>query len=65
MTNPFKRQEPWTPNLSEIHEYVNDLHRITLLRDKSEGEEREDYDNIIHCMQRVMVVINKPPVVLK
>lgn len=67
MTNPFRKpQEPWHPNFDEIHEYSLDLQRITLLRDKTPmGEERERYDNIIKCMQLVMVVINSPPVKLK
>lgn len=45
--------------LSEITQYVTDLQRITLLRDKArESEERDDYDNIIHCMQEVLIFMN-------
>lgn len=45
--------------LAETTQYVNDLQRITLLRDKCTNlQEKSDYDNIIHCMQEVMLFMN-------
>jgi hypothetical protein len=45
--------------LSETTEYVNDLQRITLLRDKcKDPDEKASYDNMIHCMQEVLLFMN-------
>lgn len=47
-------------NLAEVHQYVNDLDRITLLRDKASNEaEKQQYDEVLYVMQKVMVEINK------
>lgn len=44
---------------AETTQYVKDLHRITMLRDKCQDpEERAEYDNIIHCMQEVILFMN-------
>jgi hypothetical protein len=59
MTNPFKKT--WQPNLSEIHEYVLDLQRVSMLRDKAAGDERKAYDDIIHVMQEVLIFLNTEP----
>jgi hypothetical protein len=40
------------PDLVEIHQYVQDIDRITLLRDKCNNlEEKARYDVVIECMQ--------------
>lgn len=45
--------------LSETTEYINDLQRITLLRDKCDNpKEKASYDNIISIMQEVIVYMN-------
>jgi hypothetical protein len=45
--------------LSETTQYVNDLQRITLLRDKSsDPSEIANYDNLIHVMQEVLLFMN-------
>lgn len=45
--------------LAEIHLYVDDLQRITLLRNKCEaGEERNNYDRMIHTMQEALIFMN-------
>jgi hypothetical protein len=45
--------------LSETTQYVTDLQRVTLLRDRcKDAEERASYDNIIHCMQEVLEFMN-------
>lgn len=44
---------------SEIALYVQDLQRITLLRDKSKDDERKRYDNVIKVMQLSLEVISK------
>lgn len=57
----------WTPKpsklsvaLAEIHEYTQDLNRITLLRDKCRDEkERTNYSTTIHCMQEVLTLLNE------
>lgn len=55
----IKRPATITTSLSEIHEYANDLQRITLLRDKCQDpKEREDYTTSIHRMQEVLVFLN-------
>lgn len=57
----FKRA--WKPQFDEIHQYSLDLQRITLLRDKcDDNEERNAYSDIIHVMQEVMIIINRPPI---
>lgn len=45
--------------LAETHEYINDLQRITLLRDKCQNaDERANYDKLLHVMQEVLVFMN-------
>lgn len=45
--------------LAETTQYINDLQRVTLLRDKCEDPgERAHYDVMIHCMQEVMLFMN-------
>lgn len=45
--------------LAEIHGYIDDLQRITLLRDKATGkEERTRYDRMIHTMQEAFIFMN-------
>lgn len=45
--------------LAETTQYVNDLQRVTLLRDKcSDPTEREEYDNVLHCMREVLLFMN-------
>lgn len=45
--------------LAETTQYINDLQRITLLRDKCEDpDEKAAYDNAIHCMQEVLIFMN-------
>ena len=44
---------------SETHEYINDLQRVTLLRDKcQDATERGHYSQAIHAMQEVLIFIN-------
>jgi hypothetical protein len=57
----LRQKRIWQPKLSEIHEYTLDLQRVTLLRDKSEGQERLNYDTCIDVMQKVLVFLNTPP----
>lgn len=58
----LRRKKPWTPNLSEIHEYTHDLQRITMLRDKCTDEkEKRTYDHCIHVMQEVLIFLNTKP----
>lgn len=60
MINPFKSD--WQPNMAEIHEYIQDLQRITLLRDKSDQPaEIEGYTTTIHVMQEVLIYLNTIP----
>jgi hypothetical protein len=48
-----------TVYFAETTQYVDDLQRITLLRDKcSNPKEVESYNNVIHCMQEVLVFMN-------
>lgn len=45
--------------LNETTQYVNDLQRVTLLRDKCQDPtEKADYDNVIHVMQEVLLFMN-------
>jgi hypothetical protein len=45
--------------LAEIHVYVDDLQRITLLRNKCEpGEELNNYNRMIHTMQEALIFMN-------
>lgn len=45
--------------LKETHEYIDDLQRITLLRNRAADEaERENYDKVIRVMQEVLVFMN-------
>lgn len=47
-------------DLVEIHQYVQDLERITMLRDKSkETKEVIRYNTILEVMQKVMVRLNE------
>lgn len=53
-----KKQNP-VVYLTDTHQYVDDLQRVTLLRDKCHNpKERGDYDTMIHCMQEVVVFMN-------
>lgn len=55
-------KKPWTPNLSEIHQYTDDLKQVTFLRDKCQNkQERERYDDCIEVMQEVLVRLNTEP----
>lgn len=45
--------------LDETSQYINDLQRITLLRDKCQDPtEKAEYDNVIHCMLEVVRFMN-------
>jgi hypothetical protein len=45
--------------LAETTQYIDDLQRITLLRDKCQDpEEKASYDNLIDVMQEVLVFMN-------
>ncbi len=58
LRNPFI----YRPDLAEITQYVKDLERITLLRDKSlkySDEEHLEYSNIIKVMQLTLVYLNE------
>lgn len=56
----FKKH--WKADLDEIQEYIIDLQRITLLRDKCHvPEERERYSTAIMVMQEVLIKITTPP----
>jgi hypothetical protein len=58
MKNPFKKSHQLP--FSEIHEYTQDLQRITVLRDKAHDDsERVEYTNIIKCMQKALLFLNK------
>lgn len=47
-------------NLTEIHQYADDLKIMHFLRDKcTDNDEIERYDDIIEVMQRVMVELNR------
>lgn len=49
----------YIPNALEVHQYTQDLERITMLRNKARTpEEMAEYDNILHCMRMVLIVIN-------
>lgn len=57
----FLRKQRRSPEiyLAETTQYVNDLQRVTLLRDKcTDQTERAEYDNILHCMREVMLFMN-------
>ena len=61
MIHPLKKRK-WVPLLSEIHAYVNDLERVTALRDKCEiFAERESYNIAIDVMLKVFVFLNSDP----
>lgn len=54
----FKRKKKPDYDLAEIHQYTQDLERVTMLRDKSHSEEeRERYTTAIKIMQLVLVEI--------
>lgn len=58
----LSRKKPWTPNLSEIHEYTLDLQRVTLLRDKCRDPvEKTGHNASIHVMQEVLIFLNTDP----
>lgn len=60
---PLKRHKPWVPNLSEIHEYTQDLQRITVLRDKTTDKaEQQRYSDAIEVMQEVLIFLNTRPI---
>lgn len=60
--NPFKLNRQWIPSLSEIHEYTQDLQRITTLRDKCQDkDERQRYSDCIKVMQEVLIYLNTRP----
>jgi hypothetical protein len=45
--------------LKETREYIDDLQRITLLRDKCrDTTEKASYDTLIHVMQEVLLFMN-------
>lgn len=47
-------------NTKEVHEYVNDLQRISLLRDKCKDmDERYRYTTMIECMQLCLVEMQR------
>lgn len=53
-----KRRNP-EAYLAETTQYVNDLQRVTLLRDKcTDAAERAEYDNLLHCMREVLLFMN-------
>lgn len=53
-----KRRNP-EAYLAETSQYVSDLQRITLLRDKcKDPAERAEYDNVLHCMREVLKFMN-------
>lgn len=57
MSNPFRKKT--TTRLAEIHEYTQDLQRVTILRDKcTHDKEVESYNNIIKIMQEVLAFLN-------
>lgn len=58
MINLFKKKKTQIPNLSEIHQYTEDLKQITFLRDKSTGDERKRYDDCLLVMQEVLHFLN-------
>lgn len=48
-----------TTYFSETTQYVKDLEQVTALRDKcANPKERLEYDNVIFCMQRVLLFMN-------
>lgn len=53
--NLFKRKPPYSP--AEIAEYVQSLNRITMLRDKSSGEEKQRYTYEIGIMQKMLEIM--------
>jgi hypothetical protein len=58
----FTQKKLWTPNLSEIHQYTQDLQRITMLRDKSKfTDEQQYYSTCIHVMLLVLIFLNTEP----
>jgi hypothetical protein len=55
----LKRSKHLAVNLAEIHQYVNDLERITMLRDKSRRElEIARYNDVLEVMQLVLKYLN-------
>lgn len=57
----FSRKQRRNPEiyLAETTQYVQDLQRVTLLRDKAQDSaERAEYDNVLHCMREVMLFMN-------
>lgn len=57
----FLRKQRRNPEvyLAETTQYVQDLQRITLLRDKTQDPaERAEYDNVLHCMREVVLFMN-------
>lgn len=55
----FRSRKNPVAYLAETHEYINDLQRVTLLRDKCQDEkERQTYDKLIHVMQEVLMFMN-------
>lgn len=55
----LKGQREEKINFTEVHQYTEDIARITFLRDKcSDINERKRYNNIIEIMQLVMQHIN-------
>jgi hypothetical protein len=55
-----KSQFTLAADLAEIHQYVEDLGHMTILRDKCmDAEERSRYDNILKVMQLVLHRLNE------
>lgn len=62
MLNKLFKRQPWAPNLSEIHEYTQDLQRVTILRDKTPDKaEQQRYTDAIEVMQEVLIFLNTKP----
>lgn len=57
-----RRNKQWQPELADIHEYTQDLQRITVLRDKcTDKDEKGRYDRAIEVMQEVLIFLNSNP----
>lgn len=58
MKLPWQKNKKPDYDLAEIHQYTQDLERVTMLRDKSlSDDERERYTTAIKIMQLVLVEI--------